>query len=535
MGLIMLSFTLWMLITLCPLAKALGMEGSADFLWEQRKTDDQRKTRLTQTYDVILLRKLPPLYEAGLKLEFRTETIEEEGDRERAQALPSLNMRLGHQIMDMNLGWSKDYISEEKSSYINERGYTSFAWRPKWLPHILCQVQDQREDREEGNITREKGVSVTENYSLTIGFLTLDHSYDYSRWNKNNKVTTTYDLLNTARIGQRFSFFTDRLQIGTGYEVSQSRDKEEEGLDKKTVEQNAHINVDGKVTEWMKPGYRVFLSRTETETDQPDQPGQNDSSIGHLFNLTLDPKLAPYNIPITFGMNYNRSGIGSDSQPREATTYSLKMDPQLKGLIFDPNTPMYPIKTSFLISNYTDKSGGTKQNHRLSFLLTGSTTIYQGVDLAMDIGFTQNKNFISDSKRVEKRVNSHFNLNLLPNLKASLSQRAEWVEDSGKNDGGSDSLGDFETKLVYRPVRTFMLDAGYTIGYGGDETSYQYSFNWRPNTKLEFDVSFRSGEAEPYFLGGMDINITQKLRLDLQYQYPSEDQIVKLGLTLQIF
>lgn len=533
-----------MFITLCPLAKARGMKGSADFLWEERKIDDKRKTRFTQTYDVILLRRLPPLYDAGLKLEFRSETREEEGARERAQALPSLNMRLGHQMMDVNLGWSKDFISEEKSSYINERGYTSFAWRPKWLPHILCQFQDQKEDREGGNITREKGASVSENYSLTIGFLTLDHSYNYRRWDKNGKVTTTYDLLNSGRIGQRFSFFNERLNIGTGYEVSQSRDKdqsldkEEEGLDKedpdkKTLEQNAHINIDGKVTEWMRPGYRVFLSRTET--DQPDHPDHKDSSIGHMFNLSLDPKFAPYNIPITLGMNYNRSGMGSGSEPREATTYSLKMDPQLKGLIFDPNTPMYPIKTSFLISSYTDKSGGIKQTHRWSFLLTGATTIYQGVDLAMDIGLTERKDFISDTKRVGKRVNSHFNLNLLPNLKASISQRAEWVADSGKSDGGTDSSGNLETKLVYRPVRTFMLDAGYTVGYGGDETSYQYSFNWRPGSKLEFDVSYRSGEVEPYFLGGMDINITSKIRLDLQYQYPSKEQIVKLGLTLQIF
>ena len=233
-----------MFITLCPLAKARSMEGSADFLWEQIKTDDKRKARFTQIYDVIFLRRLPPLYEAGLKLEFRSETREEEGARERVQALPSLNMRLGHQMMDVNLGWSKDFISEEKGSYINERGYTSFAWRPKWLPHILCQFQDQKEDREGGNITKERGVSLTEDYSLTIGFLTLDHSYNYRRWDKNGKVTTTHDLLNSGRIGQRFSFFNERLNIGTGYEVTQSRDKEEEGLDKKTFEQNAHINID---------------------------------------------------------------------------------------------------------------------------------------------------------------------------------------------------------------------------------------------------------------------------------------------------
>ncbi|MBN1227841.1 MAG: hypothetical protein JXA79_12675 [Deltaproteobacteria bacterium] len=534
----MLSFTLWMFTILYPLAKTHGMEGSADFLWEQRKIDDKRNTLFTQKYDVIFFRRLPPLYDAGLKLEFRSETRESEGARERAQALPSLNMRLGHQMMDVNLGWSKDYISGEKSFYKSEKGYTSFAWRPKWLPQILCQFQDQKEDREKGNITKQKGVSVTENYSLIIGFITLDHSYNYRRWDNSGKVTATHDLLNSGRIGQRFSFFNERLNIGTGYEVSQSRDKEvsqnmdkeEEGLDKKTLEQNAHINIDGKVTEWMKPGYRLFMNRIET-----DHPDDKDSSIGHIFSLSLDPEFAPYNIPITLGMNYNRSGIGPGFEPREATTYSLKIDPQLKGLIFDSNKPMYPIKTSFLISSYTDKIGETKQNHRMSFLLTGSTTIYQGVDLAMDIGLTETKNFISDAKSVEKRVNNYFTLNLLPNLKASISQRSEWNTDSGKIDGGTDSSGNLETKLVYRPVTTFMLDVGYTSGYGGDETSYQYSFNWRPNSRLEFDVSYRSAEAEPYFLGGMDINITSKLRLDLQYQYPSKEQILKLGLTLQIF
>ena len=143
-GLILLSFTLWMFITLCLQAKAHGMVGSADFLWEQRKTDDQKKTRFTQTYDVTFLRKLPPLYDAGLKLEFRSETREEEGKMELVGVPETATFKLTRLQVGMVLAW---YDCAMRVRFVHDEEHEMAGH----LHRVLCQWEGKQRRDDGGN------------------------------------------------------------------------------------------------------------------------------------------------------------------------------------------------------------------------------------------------------------------------------------------------------------------------------------------------------------------------------------------------
>jgi hypothetical protein len=206
---------------------------------------------------------------------------------------------------------------------------------------------------------------------------------------------------------------------------------------------------------------------------------------------------------------------------------------------------MYPIHTSFLLSSSTQESKGIREYHTLSFLVTGSSTIYNGVDLDLDMGFSERKDFLTNSKRYEKRLDGFLNMNLLPSLKASIRQKAEWNREHGGRavDPNSnvyivdeDSFnGSLEARLIFRQVETFMLDAGYTYDYDGDESRQQYSFSWQPTSKLEIDMRYQSGtkSKQEYFSGELNLNISSKIRLMLRYQDPTQNQIMKLQFTVR--
>ena len=518
----MLVLILWGSMILLPAAKVHGLKGSVEYLWEQKKKDNKRRNEFTQVYELILSRRLQPLYDASLKFEFRSETRDEGEDKEKTKLLPSLNTRMGNELMNLNLGWSMDTITEEKedsitkevqiTSYTNERVYSGLAWRPKRLPHILIQFQE--EESEKSGISRdETRISIDEDYTLTLGYLTFDHSFSQDRRDSDDWKTTTYDLLNIGSIRNRFSFLDNKLDIRTGFESRQGQDKQTDGDIRRTWKHNANLSMIGYPMTWMRPEYRTFWEENkESQSDGRDR----DTSIGHHVSLFLNPN--PY-LPSTIGMDYNRSDQGEEAALREVTTYSLKMEPSLQGLIFDPNIPMYPINTSFLVSNSTEEIMGSRQNQTWSFLLTGATTIYQGMDLDLDMGFSRRKDFTNHSKRLEKRIDGHLNLNLLPSLKGSIRQKLEWIR--------SDFEGSLETKLIYRPVETFMLDAGNTLDYEDGESSYQFAFRWNPTSKVEFDFRYQSDtkDREEYFSGALDISMTDMIRLELEYEYPPKDQL----------
>ena len=538
-SLFMIGPVILALIAIFPVAKAYGLKGSADYQWGEKKVGGKWTAQFTQIYNLIFSRSLQPLYDTSLKFEFRSETSEKTKNRERSQLLPSLNMRLGHEMMNLNLGGSRDTILEEEGIYTNERIYASFGWRPKLLPQILIQYQGEKKDDNEGPSLRDNQISFKENYTLKLGLITLDHSFNQQTRDiedEKKKSSTSYDLVNTANIGQRFSFFNNRLAIGTGYKFSHTRDMDDDGnlkVIKKTGEHNAHFNIIGEPAKWIKPDYKAFWWMIKTDqSDKPDEKNEDESeskketSIGHNINLYLNPHIHPY-LSSTFGMSYNGS-MQSQEEFREVTTYSLNISPSIHGLIFDPNIPMYPINTSFLASRSIDKTGGSRQSHTLSFLLTGSITICQGADLNLDMGLTERENFITKSKDSEKKIDSHLNLDLLPTLKASVRETNEWTGDNYFN-------GSLETNLIYHPMDTLMLDAGYIIGYGNKESSYQYNFNWSSTSKLEFDIRHQSDTEgrEKYFSIGFNANISPTIRLGLRYQYPTEDQLIDLQFTVR--
>jgi len=500
-----------------------------DYLWEQRKREDKRTSRFTQIYDVILSRQLQPLYDASVKFEFRSETGEDDEDREKTQVLPALNMRFGNDILNTNLGWGKDTISEEKGTYTNEREFMGVGWRTQWLPNILLQVQEQKRERswEENPAVKETWISLKEDYTLSLGLLTLDHNFNHNKRDTDGRLTSNYELINNGKIGHRFSFFEKRLDINTGYELSQRDERQEDGSHKDTWKHDFLGTITGYPVQWLRPEYNLYWE--DIKTSQPDK---RENSVGHSLNFLILPHRY---LRSNIGMNYNRYDASEDPGPRDVIVYSLKLEPSLQGLLFDPNSTMYPLRTSLLLSSTTDRSEGERQNHTLSMLLTGFTTLYRGIDLDMDAGITQRQNFTDDSKRLEERLDTHLNLDLMPGLKSSVKQKAEWIQDRGEGYEGRTFNGDLETRIIYRPVETFLCDAAYTLDYGGEGDSYEFSIGWRPTSKLEFDVRYQSGDnnSSSFFSGEMDLKVSQTIRLNMRYQHPTTDQSIKLRLTIR--
>ncbi|MGA1844606.1 MAG: hypothetical protein ACMUIS_08600 [bacterium] len=536
----MIGAGLCMFMTLVSYTTAYALTGSVDYLWEQKRREDRRTSEFTQTYDLILSRRLQPLYEASLRFEFMSQTREGMADRKQTQWLPSMNMRLGNEMMNLNLGWSEDTITEEQdvalgtkeTTYTNERTYAGLNWRPRFLPQVLLQIEEQRRDQpgKTEPVARNSRISLREDYAIRIGLVTLSHTFNQEREDTGYEVDTTYDLLNTGRIRNTFSLFNKRVNMGTGYELSQGKEKEEDGIHKDMWRHNAHFTMSASPVEWMMPEYRVFWG--EIDSDFPEKPDTRETSMTHDLSIFLNPN--PY-LPSTLGMNYSRNEQSEVPGPRELTTYSMKLEPSIKGLIVDPNSSLYPINTSILMSSSTDASMGIRQTHTRSVLFTGAGRIHQGMDLDVDLGYIQRENFVSNSRRYEERIDAQLNMNLLPSLKAVLKQRAEWIEDNGGSAYEHYFTGSVDTRCIYRPVQTFFLDAGYTVYYEGEGTSYQCTLSWRPTSKIEIDTRYQSGSRDrtEYFSGELNITATDTIRFDVRYQSPSEDQLMKAQFTIR--
>ena len=550
-----------------PISGALGIEGSVSYIWEQGKEDNKNKSEFTQIYDLILSRRLQPFYDASLKFEFRSETKgDNEQDREKTQLLPSLNMKLGNDMTDLNMGWSKDVITDtetytgEDRDYTHEKAYAGLNWRPKWLPHILWQFQRNKRKETWGNEPRNEEsddrFNFIEDYTLRFGPLTLDHNFDHEIRQIDGNETTNYELLNRVNIRPDFSFFDDRLYISTGYELIQDREKKNE--DKDTIDawkNNLNFNATVYPADWIRPELRIFWgdidtdfpdrtendpNKTENDPDLPDNreiiPDQRETTFEHDLTFLLMPH--PY-FSTTLGVYYNRFDKRLDSLPkkaRELGTVSIKLDPQIQGLIFDPNISMYPIMTSILISSSTERNEG-RVSHIQSLLFTGATTIYEGVDFDLDLSLVQRKD--PNIKSIEEQVDSYLKLDLLPNLKGSVNQKAKWRTDRGGSalDEGHYFDGDIDSRLIYRPVKTFMIDIAYMVDYDDQiySDSWQYNINWRPSLKMELDLRYQTGseDRKRYFLGELNLYMTDAIHLELRYQSPSEDQKLKVEFNMR--
>ena len=136
-----------------------------------------------------------------------------------------------------------------------------------------------------------------EDYTVQIGLVTLSHTFNQQREDTGYKVDTAYDLLNTGRIRNTFSLFNKRVNMGTGYELSQGKEKEKDGIHKDMWRHNAHFTMSALPTEWMRPEYRVFWG--EIDSDFLEKPDTRESSLTHDLSLFLNPN--PY-LPSTLGM-----------------------------------------------------------------------------------------------------------------------------------------------------------------------------------------------------------------------------------------
>ena len=89
---------------------------------------------------------------------------------------------------------------------------------------------------------------------------------------------TNYELLNRGNIKHGFSFFEDRLYIGTGYELIQYREKEREeeneGEDTEEIakediidtwKHHVNFNITGYPVNWFTPEYKAFWGDIKTD------------------------------------------------------------------------------------------------------------------------------------------------------------------------------------------------------------------------------------------------------------------------------
>lgn len=550
------------LIIILPISGAQGIEGSVSYIWEQGKENNENKSEFTQIYDLILSRRLQPLYDASLKFEFRSETKgNDEQDRKKTQLLPSLNTRLGNEMTNLNMGWSEDVITDTETykDYTHEKAYAGLNWRPKWLPHILWQFQRNKRKKtwedETSDMDSDDRFNFIEDYTLRFGPLTLDHNFDHEIRQIDGDETTNYELLNRGNLRHEFSFFDDRLYMSTGYELIQDREKKYE--DKDTIDtwkQNVNFNATVYPADWIRPELRIFWGDIETdfpdETENDPNKTENDPNLPDIREIIPDQRETTFEHDLTFlfmphpyfsttlGVYYNRLDKRLETlskKARELESISIKLDPQIQGLIFDPNISMYPIMTSILMSSSKERNEG-RVSHIQSLLFTGATTIYQGVDLDLDLSLVQRKD-PNNIKRLEQQVDSYLKLDLLPNLKGSINQKAKWTADRGKTPENHYFDGDIDTRLIYRPVKTFMIDIAYMVDYDDKiySDSWQYNINWRPSLKMELDLRYQTGseERKRYFLGELNLYMTDAIHLELRYQSPSEDQKMKVEFNMR--
>ncbi len=527
---------------------AQGINGSVDLTWEKKEVEEREISVFTQVYDMILSRRLTPLYDTSLKFQFRSETTEGK-DENRTQFLPIVNVNLGTRMIDFTSGWSKDNIEDDAGTYSNERFFTTFKLNPKKLPNILFQYWTEDRDRivDIAGDEREYNLTFMEDYDFQIGLLKINHNYRTNRKDNRKDIETTYELSNKARIAHKFSLFDDILDIGGKYEFNYGKDKDGDEKKNTTSGHNGNIDLDIKHNPRMNTNYKFLLGIVEDKT-----PDNRETSLGHDLSFLYLPNNF---ISAKIGGSYNRYTRTIDDSARDRTNYSFKLTPDIIGLFFDSNDYyIYPIKSYILINRSSEESDGDRKERNLSFLLNGSTTLYKGVNINIELGSSRKKNNyitgstetdpvtgqliirnIRSSKEYETWLDVFLNLRIKPALRGSIKHRNQWNRYIGGLNEGREFDGEIETKLTYNPVETFIVGFGLTIEYGNEESSYEYDIGWRPkNKKTEINVQYESGddEEDEYFFGQLNYNLSKTIQFRFQYRYPSETQRQIVQFTL---
>ena len=226
-----------------------------------------------------------------------------------------------------------------------------------------------------------------------------------------------------------------------------------------------------------------------------------------------------------------------DDERRSTLVYGLRLEPKIPGLLFDPDVPMPPVKTSLLVSSALNKKNGQLDRQTNSALLKGSTELYKGFKVRVDLQLIDTKDYEGDTT-LEKNVKIDAGLDLRDDLKYYFRNDNTWTEQKQRGLSSDNKFeGEFWHFITYRPIDQFFLSIDNKIIYGDNpDDSYSYRIGWAPAPKIRLEARYQSAseqDRDKYFSSEVNINITRTLKLRIKYTYPSEDQLISFRFTLK--
>ena len=503
----------------------------ADYLFQSR---DESEQELIQTYDIIARKRVNPLYDLKIKFQFRSEKGDENEDR--MQNLPSLLLNFGNRVVGLNLGISEDNIHETDRKYDLSREFITFTWRPYQLPKFTLQYHSEEKKLEyedsdnERQIDKEKRLIFREDYGISLGIFHFDHSLTLEKKkvedpNSGNPLYDIRDLHNRGGINYKISFLDSRLNIYSDYELSHHDKKNEELKNEyRSIEHKINVRLKGVPSRQVKVYYNVFWGDLKKWPDPERQ-----TSLGN----SLKTEVLPHKyIKTIFDVAHDTRRETKDDERNSLLTYGVRLEPKIPGLIFDPNIPMPPMNTSLLFTSSLHKTDGEPRYRSNSFLLKGSTELYKGFEIRTDLEFINKRNYDNDGgydDRHEENFRIDASLDLRQDLQYYFRTENTWEEDAFD--------GKFWHLITYRPVDQFFLTLDHTIDYSypKNDSSYSFRVGWAPVPKLRFEGKYQSNNegAEETVSTKININLTKTLKFRLEYEYPSDDQVISFRFTFR--
>ncbi|MEW5800841.1 MAG: hypothetical protein AB1847_01935 [bacterium] len=509
-----------------------------DYLYEKRpETEETSEYRFTQIYDVILEKSVRPLYDLQFKIQFRSE--KEEDTKNRVQNLPSVALHLGNQVLRLDSGYSKDSIREQDLNYDLARGYSTFIWKPFYLPKITVQYQTEDKDLDEKEDSgREKRLILRDDYRLAMGIFVLSHSFAIEKREVTSDDTgdtvdyDNHDLNNRGQINYQFSAFDSRLQVNSDYELSHNEKQDEEANNTyRSLEQKANLRFHVLPGHDTAVYYNLFLGEIQKMSEHDRERSVGNSIKTEFLPLTY--------LKTTLEASHDNHWDSQDDIRNSVLTYGLRLEPEIPGLFLA--LPMPPLKTSLLLSSSLNEINGEPDYRMNSALLKGSTEIYHGVEIRTDFELINAKDYNDHDEKWEKDIKFDASFDLRQDLKYYFRNENDWISIEQKDQEGERTTvdtfdGEIWHLITYRPADQLFLTFDNKLTYGDTHTvTYSYRVGWVPVPKLRLEAQYQSSDTneEKYFSSEMNFNITKTLKFRFKYTYPSDDQVVSFRFTLK--